>query len=199
MKRIPLVIALQFCSLQFCLLFGQTSSHPDPAPARNQTITLPAGTEISIRTLDRIDSKKDNARKEYAATLDDPIVVDDMTVVPAQSNAYLRVTAKSKGSLSTSLIAVVVNGQRIAVNTDKIDSHRGSTAKRTGIGAAAGAGAGAGIGAIAGGGAGAGIGAAVGAAAGGIFGHMTAKPIEIAPETRFTYRLTEPVDINAAQ
>lgn len=199
MTRIPLLIGLQFCCLPFGLLFAQTSSHAEAAPPQNQTIMLPAGTEISIRTLDRIDSKKDNARKEYAATLDDPIVVDGMTVVPAQTNAYLRVTDKSKGALSTSLTGLVVNGQRIAVNTDKIDSRRGSTAKRTGIGAAAGAGAGAGIGAIAGGGAGAGIGAAVGAAAGGIFGHMTAKPIEIAPETRFTYRLTEPVEINAAQ
>jgi hypothetical protein len=181
MKRILLLVCLLLG-----LLFG----------AQAQTITLPAGTEISIRTVDRIDSKKDRARKEYAATLDDAIIVNDVTVVPAQSNAFVRVTDKSKGSLSTSLTGLVVNGQRVDVNTDKIDSRRGSTAKRTGIGAAAGAGAGAGIGAIAGGGAGAGIGAAVGAVSGGILGHMTAKPIEIAPETRFTYRLTDPVSIS---
>lgn len=176
----------------------------DRPPANNpqtnnpRTITLPAGTEISIRTLDRINSKKDSARKEYAASLDDPIEVDGMTVVPAQANAFLKVTERSKGSLSISLVGFMVDGQRIGVNTDKVDSHRGSTAKRTAVGAAGGAGAGAAIGAIAGGGAGAGIGAAVGAAAGGIFGHMTAKPIEIAPETRFTFRLAEDISIPAS-
>lgn len=175
----------------------------DRAPANNpaattpQSITLPAGTEISVRTIDRINSKKDSAKREYAATLDDPIEVDGMTVVPAQANAYLKVTERSKGSLSISLIGFMAEGERIAVNTDKVDSHRGSTAKRTAVGAAGGAGAGAAIGAIAGGGAGAGIGAAVGAAAGGIFGHMTAKPIEIAPETRFTFRLEEDITIPA--
>ena len=176
----------------------QADRPPANGPASNsQSITLPAGTEISIRTIDRINSKKDSAKREYAATLDDPIEVDGMTVVPAQANAFLKVTERSKGSLSISLAGFMAGGERIAVNTDKVDSHRGSTAKRTAVGAAGGAGAGAAIGAIAGGGAGAGIGAAVGAAAGGIFGHMTAKPIEIAPETRFTFRLEEDINIPA--
>jgi len=109
------------------------------------------------------------------------------------------VVDKSKAYLSISLIGLTIDDRRVDVNTDRVDSRRGSTAKRTAVGAAGGAGAGAAIGAIAGGGAGAGIGAAVGAATGGIFGHMTAKPIEIAPETRFTYRLTQPVDIHSQQ
>jgi hypothetical protein len=156
-----------------------------------QNITLPIGTEISIRTIDRIDSKKSELGKEYPASLDDPILVDGMPVVAANTNAFVRIVEKSRGSLSLALSAVTINGQRVAVSTDKLDSRRGSTVKRTAIGAGAGAGTGAAIGAIAGGGAGAGIGAAAGAAAGGILGHLTAKPIEIAPETRFTYRLTQ--------
>lgn len=167
------------------------------APAETQNITLPIGTEISVRTIDRINSKTADSHREYAATLDDPVIVDGATVVPAQTNAILRVTDKSHSHLSISLVAVVVNGQRVDVNTDKLDSRRGSTAKRTAIGAAAGAGAGAGIGALAGGALGAGIGAAAGAATGGVLGHLTAKPIEIAPETRFTYRLTQQAEIIA--
>jgi uncharacterized protein YcfJ len=167
--------------------------------AETQTITLPIGTEISIRTIDRIDSKKADRSREYAATLDDAVVVDGVTIVPPNSSAFLRVVDKSKAYLSISLIGLTIDGRRVDVNTDRVDSRRGSTAKRTAVGVAGGAGAGAAIGAIAGGGAGAGIGAAVGAATGGIFGHMTAKPIEIAPETRFTYRLTQPVEIHSQQ
>ena len=180
-------------SWQACLFF---SAGVLAALAQTQNVTLPTGTEIAIRTIDRINSKTADLHKEYAATLDDPVVVDGVTVMPANTNAVLRVMDKNRASLSISLIALIVNGQRIEVNTDKIDSRRGSTAKRTAIGAGAGAGTGAAIGAIAGGGAGAGIGAAVGAATGGILGHMTAKPVEVAPETRFTYRLTRPVELN---
>jgi Glycine zipper len=191
MKR-PVILI--FCS--FCLLFGATAFAQAPPPPP-QSITLPIGTEIAIRTVDRINSKTADFKREYAASLDDAVIVDGVTVIPANTNAILRVVDKSRALLSISLIAVTINGQRVEVITDKVDSRRGSTVKRTAIGAGAGAGAGAAIGAIAGGGAGAGIGAAVGAATGGIFGHMTAKPVEIAPETRFTYTLTQPVVINS--
>ncbi len=186
MKKTSLLV---FC--QVCLVLG-VNAFAEPA-----SITLPVGTEIAVRTSDRINSKQADLHKEYAATVDDAVIVDGVTVVPAKANAFLRVTDKSRASLSISLIAVTINGQRVEVNTDKIDSRRGSTVKRTAIGAGAGAGTGAAIGAIAGGGAGAGIGAAVGAAAGGIFGHATAKPVEIAPETRFTYRLSQPAVITS--
>ena len=187
MKRTLLAILWQLCLPIGVSVFA--------ALAQTPSVTLPVGTEIAVRTIDRINSKSADVHREYAGTLDDPIVVDGVTAAPANTNAVLRVTDKSKGSLSLTLIALIVNGHRVDVNTDKIDSRRGSTAKRTAIGAGAGAGTGAAIGAIAGGGAGAGIGAAVGAAAGGIFGHMTAKPVEVAPETRFTYRLTQPVEL----
>ena len=187
MKRIPLLIASQVCLLVCTGVFA--------APAETESIALPIGTEISVRTIDRINSKSADRYKEYAATLDDAVVVDGATVVPANTNAVLRVADKNRGFLSITLIALIINGKRVEVNTDKIDSRRGSTAKRTAIGAGAGAGTGAAIGGIAGGGAGAGIGAAVGAAAGGVLGHMTAKPVEVPPETRFTYRLTQSVDL----
>jgi hypothetical protein len=187
MKTTSLLVFCHACLLLDVNAFAQPAS-----------ITLPVGTEIAVRTSDRINSKQADLHKEYAATVDDAVIVDGVTVVPAKANAFVRVTDKSRASLSISLIAVTINGQRVEVNTDKIDSRRGSTVKRTAIGAGAGAGTGAAIGGIAGGGAGAGIGAAVGAAAGGIFGHATAKPVEIAPETRFTYRLTQPAAITTS-
>jgi uncharacterized protein YcfJ len=166
-----------------------------------QTITLAPGTEIAVRTIDRIDSKKASLSKEYAASLDDPIYVDGVIVVPANANAYLRVIdLKSAGfsrraSLSLTLVAVEVNSRRVRVEANKVDSQSGSQAKRTLTGTAVGAGTGAAIGGIAGGGLGAGIGAGVGAAGGAIAGKIFGKAVEIAPETRFTYHLTEAVEI----
>jgi hypothetical protein len=191
-KRTSLLIFVEFCILG------------PAAHAQQQSITLPAGTEIAISTIDRIASKNADLKREYAASLDDPVIVDGVTVVPAKANAFLRVTDVKnpkfkRASLAISLVAVTVNGQRVEVNTDHVDSQSGSKAKRTAVGAAVGAGTGAAIGAAVGGGVGAGIGAAVGGLTGGGVGVLTAKGVEIAPETRFTYKLTQPVVINSQQ
>jgi len=191
----------------FSLLLGANvfAQAPPPAPAERQSFTLPVGTEIAISTIDRINSKRADAHKEYAASLDDPVIVEGVTVIPAKTNAVLQVSNienagfKRRASLSTSLVAVIINGQRVEVNTDKVDSQSGSQIKRTLTGTAVGAGTGAAIGGVVGGGAGAGIGAGVGAAGGAVAGKLFGKAVEIAPETRFTYRLTQPVAINNSQ
>src|SRR5690349_11706567 len=71
---------------------------PQPAPAPTTSaptpshgITLPAGTEIAVRTIERIDSKKADRAHEYAGSLDDPIVVNGVEVVPANAGAILKV------------------------------------------------------------------------------------------------------------
>ena len=172
-------------------------------PADPHRIVLPAGTEIAVRTTNRIDSKNADRNREYAGSLDAPIVVNGVELVPANADAVLKVVdAQSSGlthraSLSTVLVAVVIRGQRVNLETGKIDSKSGSHAKRTAAGGAIGAGAGAGIGAAAAGAAGAAVGAGVGAAAGAITGKLTGKGVEIAPETRFTYKLTQPAYINS--
>jgi uncharacterized protein YcfJ len=199
MKR---TLPLLFC--QFCLLLGANAfaQTPPPAPAEQQSVTLPIGTEIAIRTIDRINSKTADLNREYAASLDDPVMVDGATVIPANTSAFLRVTDvqragfSRRASLSLSLIAVNINGQRVNVETDKVDSKSGSQAKRTLAGTAVGAGTGAAIGGALGGGAGAGIGAGIGAAGGAVAGKLMGKAVEIAPETRFTYRLMRPLVID---
>jgi len=171
------------------------------APADSNSIVLPIGTEIAVRTIRRIDSKNADLYREYAGSLDDPIVVNGVEVVPANANAVLKVVEAQgpglthRASLATVLVAVTIHGQRFKVETAKVDSKAGSQAKRTVVGTAVGAGAGAGIGAAVGGGAGAAVGAGVGAAAGAVAGKLTGKGVEIAPETRFTYKLTQPAVI----
>ena len=195
MKSSSLLILWQLCLLLGANGFAQT-------PSESQSITLPIGTEIAIRTIDRIDSKKADLKREYAANLDDPIIVNGVTVAPANTRAFLRVSDVQRAgfarraSLSLSVIAVIINGQRVNVETDTVDSKSGSQAKRTLAGTAVGAGTGAAIGGALGGGAGAGIGAGIGAAGGAVAGKLMGKAVEIAPETRFTYRLTQPIVIS---
>jgi len=180
--------------------FGAPAS---TAAALPQTFTLPAGTEISIRTIDAIDSRKADSYREYAANLDDPLLLNGITIWPASTTAVLRVTDiqhagfKRPASLSLSLIAVNVSNQRISMETAKLDSQSGAQGKRTLAGTGIGAGTGALIGSATGG-LGALIGAGIGATAGAVGAKALGKHVEIAPETRFTFKLTQPVAINNA-
>jgi hypothetical protein len=181
--------------------FATTAAGKSPGQTPGR-ITLPAGTEIAARTIDRIDSKKTHKSQEYRASLDDPIIVDGVTVAPENTSAILSVTEvksphlSGHPTLSLALIAVVINGHRINLETGSLESRAGSRSKRTAIGVGAGAGAGAAIGAAAGGAAGAAVGAGIGAAAGTAGAVLTGKGVEVSSETRFTYKLTQPVEIN---
>jgi hypothetical protein len=148
----------------------------EEAPSGNQRstyVTLPAGTRISVRTIDRIDSSKNNVGDRFEASLAEPITVDGNVVVAKGADVYGRlVESKKSGTftgrseLELELTGIVVNGQTVSVVTGEYElngkSRGASTAKRT-IGGAAVGGI---IGALAGGGKGAGIGAAIGGGAG---------------------------------
>jgi hypothetical protein len=150
------------------------SSLPDaPAVKTPVDVTIPAGTIISVRTIDEIDSAQGQAGQLFQASLAEPIVEDGKVIVAKEADVYGRlVEAKESGTftgksqLRLELTGISVNGQTMRVVTGEYEvigkSRGASTAKRT-IGGAA---LGAAIGAVAGGGEGAAIGAAAGGAAG---------------------------------
>lgn len=168
-----------------------------------QSVTLPAGTEISIRTIDLIESEKADVNKEYAASLTEAVLVNGLAVIPANADAFLRVSDiqtarfRRRASLSISLIGVAASGHRTPLETAKLASQAGLQRKRMLTGAAVGAGTGAGIGAIAGGGVGAAVGAAAGGVSGAVVAKVTGKGVSVLPETRLTFRLTQEAVISA--
>jgi hypothetical protein len=147
-----------------------TADHASEAPA---FVTIPAGTRISVRTIDGIDSTKNRAGDRFQASLEEPLMVDGNVVVAKGADIYGRLgesktsgTFTGRSQLRLELTGIVVNGQTVPVVTGEYEltgkSKGSSTAKRT-IGGAA---VGSIIGALAGGGKGAAIGAGVGAGAG---------------------------------
>jgi len=132
-------------------------------------VTIPAGTRISVRTVDGIDSTKNHPGDRFQASLEEPLMVDGNVIAAKGSDVYGRLAESKKSGkftgrsqLQLELTGIVVNGQTVPVVTEEYEltgkSRGASTAKRT-IGGAA---VGSIIGAIAGGGKGAAIGAAAG-------------------------------------
>src|SRR5437879_2992633 len=69
-----------------------------PPPPQPVTVTVPANTIVTVRTIDSIDSKTNQAGQVFKASLDAPIVADDRVIVPAGADAYIKlVSASSAG------------------------------------------------------------------------------------------------------
>jgi hypothetical protein len=148
-----------------------TVAHIEMKPAY---VTIPAGTLISVRTINAIDSNDSLAGDRFQASLEEPLTsLEGRVIVARDAIVYGRLTqAKESGTfagrsqLRMELTGIVVNGKMVPVVTGEYEvtgkSRGASTAKRTAGGAALGAL----IGAVADGGEGAAIGAGVGATAG---------------------------------
>jgi hypothetical protein len=152
----------------------QSSAPPAPAPPPvPQKVTVPSGTQLSIRLNDEVDSEKAQVGDIFHGSLSAPITIDDETVLPTTADVEGRVVdVKSAGKfagqsvLTLELTKLIMNGRTYSLQTDqwtKSGTGRGkATAAKVGGGAAVGAI----LGGILGGGKGAAIGATAGAGAG---------------------------------
>jgi hypothetical protein len=190
----------------------QSSLPDDPATVahvemRPAYVTIPAGTRISVRTIDAIDSTYNLVGDRFQASLEEPLMLEGNVVVAREALVYGRLTqSKESGTftgrsqLRLELTGIVVNGKMVPVVTGEYEvageSRGASTAKRTAGGAALGAI----IGAVADGGQGAAIGAGVGAAAGAGSEIITGgDQVKVPSETLLDFRLQEDVSIPTRQ
>jgi hypothetical protein len=171
--------------------------------------TLPAGTQISVRTDETISADTANEGRTYPATIQRDILDNSGNVViPRGSQANLVVQrvneggTVSSGNLVLDLDSIQVNGRRYTVSTEDVrrGNNRGIGAnRRTGEMVGGGAVLGTLLGAIAGGGKGAAIGAIAGAAAGGGVQVLTkGKEIRVPAETVLNFRLDQPLQLREA-
>ena len=185
----------------------QPESNPTLTESRSRDVMkVPSGTRIMIRTIDAIDSNRNQAGDTFQASLEQPLIVDDVVVVPKGADVYGRLTQateagriQGRSQLKLELTGIVVNGQTIPLFTGDYTvagSSRGATtAKRVGTGAAVGAV----IGAIAGGGKGAAIGTVVGAGAGTAVQVMTkGEQVHVPSETLLEFVLQQEVRLPVA-
>lgn len=204
---------------------SQTSSTPavtpiDPTPAAAnttpyveekkapvrvpQTVTIPAGTLVTVRVDQSLSSAMNQTGDSFPATLDQPLVVDGMVIAERGSKVEGRIveaekSGKVQGRARISLELVRLNtsdGQRLRLQTDSFAKVAESDTKRDVGKVATAAGIGAIIGAIAGGGKGAAVGATVGGAAGTGGVLMTrGRAAEVPAETRMTFKLRDSITV----
>jgi hypothetical protein len=172
---------------------------PAPRPAA-AVLTIPAGTQITVRTIDAVDGNTAKAGARYRASIDDPVMVGSQTAIPRGANCTLEVVDLQQGEgMALRLRDVNVGGKAYSMSTEYAEVEATGTSKtkkavRRGVGLGA---VGAGIGALAGGGSGAAIGAAVGAGVGAVSAAgAKGKQINVPTETRLIFALKAPVPLN---
>jgi hypothetical protein len=185
--------------------------HPTRSEIHTKTYELAAGTQVSVRSEETIDSATAAEGQTYAAEItDDVLDANGDVVIPHGSNAQIIIRSASKGGrfrgtsdLVLDLQSITVEGQQYLISTTDLRQSgkeglgaNKRTAEYTGGAAALGAI----IGAIAGGGKGAAIGAGAGAGAGAVTQVVTkGAAIRVPAETVLTFKLDKPVQIVQAK
>jgi len=185
--------------------------HPTRAEIRTRTYVVPAGTRVSVRSEDTIDSATAVDGQTYPGEVtDDVLDANGDVVIPHGSNAQIVIRSASKGGrfhgtsdLVLDLQSIAVEGKQYLVSTSDVreSGKQGLGAnKRTAEYTGGGAALGAIIGAIAGGGKGAAIGAGAGAGGGALTQILTkGGSIRVPVETVLTFQLDKPVQIVEAR
>ena len=159
---------------------------PKPAPAA-QSVNLPAGTTLLVRTVDSVSSKNKagtpfTARLEY--DLAGGLKAGTAILGKVQSSTQAR-RATGQSTLDLRLTQITVNGKQVPITTSGYQQAGQASIKKAAKGAAAGAA----IGAIAGD---AGKGAAIGAVSGAVIRGQT---ITVPPGTLLEFTLQQPVTL----
>ena len=99
---------------------SETPPKRDYANETTGSVAVPAGTRLSVRTIDAIDSAKNHVGDRFEASVEEPVTVDGRVVVPKGASVYGRLEeAKTSGTftgrseLRLALTGIVVNGQTV--------------------------------------------------------------------------------------
>ena len=194
------ITAIEFGSVAAAAPVRAPAPTQRPAPPPYiAAVTIPAGTQVSVRMIDGIDSKTTGPGERFRCSIDDPIVVGNQVVVPRGTDCSVQIIeVQENKELALKLYDITVGGQAYAAVSEyaQIEAE-GTSKKKKGARRAVGLAAlGAGIGALAGGGQGAAIGAASGAGLGAISGAAAkGKTLQIPPETRLKFQLRAPLPL----
>jgi hypothetical protein len=181
---------------------NQYQENRDYGQSRMERVVLPPGTEVSVRTNERIDSRDVVEGQTFSAQIDEDIRDTDGSVaIPRGSEVWLvtrRVEVNGDITLDVDSISVASRRYRVSTSDEELQSRKDGVGgnARTGRYVGGGAVLGAIIGAIAGGGKGAAIGAASGAGAGAAAQIITrGREVRVPAESVIRFRLDRPLKL----
>src|SRR6185437_9199739 len=183
--------------------YDSAANAPAPAPTPVPRITVPAGTQLSIRINDELNSETAQVGDVFHGSVSSPVTVEGRTVIPTTADVEGRVVDvksagrfKGQSDLVIELTSLKMNGKSYQLATDRWSKQGSGRGKATAAKVGGGAAVGAILGGIFGGGKGAAIGAAAGAGAGtGVSAATKGQQIILKPETVLSFQLQSPITV----
>jgi hypothetical protein len=183
---------------------SNNSNAPMPtAPQQPVPVELPAGTRITVRMIDSVDSQVARVGDTFRAAVDEPVSLNGNTVIPRGADVVAKLVEEDQSgkitgrtTLKLVLSTVRVNDRNVDITTSDVVKESSSRTARSAGTIGGGAVLGAIIGAAAGGGKGAAIGAGSGAAVGtGAEVIGKGQRVKVPSETRLDFTLSYSVRI----
>ncbi|NRB37076.1 MAG: hypothetical protein HRU20_01255 [Pseudomonadales bacterium] len=152
------------------IAIGDSASKPEAAAVKavkpaTGPVEMPAGSVLTIRLLEALDTGKHSTGHKFTATLEGALIKDGVTVAPAGSRVYGKISeavkarrVAGKAKMILTLSDINIGGQMIPIQSNAINAYTQATGKSTASKVARGAA----IGALADGSSGAKTGAKVG-------------------------------------
>jgi len=176
---------------------------PAPPAPQFRDVTLPAGTTLRLRLQSAVASDSSRVEDTVRAELNQAVVIDGATVLPAGASLTGVVTdversgrVKGRARIAYRFNALSHAGEQYKVTTAPVSHTAEATKGEDATKIAVGAGAGAAVGALLGGGDGAAKGAAIGGAAGtGVVLATRGEEVRLGPGAAVTTRLTAPLTV----
>jgi len=175
------------------------------ALGRSDPVTLPDNTAIHVTLNQAVTSDQNRPGDHFEATVSEAIIVADRAIIPKGApveglvvDAHHSGRLMGRARLQLALETVTINGRTCDIRTSAHSEIGGKHKNRDFVLIGGGAGGGALIGAIAAGGEGALIGGPIGAGAGTAAAFITGKKnVRLPPKTHLTFKLVEPLTIDA--
>jgi serine/threonine protein kinase len=182
---------------------AQQSATPLKVPAQAPALVIPAGTVVTVRLIDGVDSSRSQAGQRFDASVDAPVAVGGRTIIPKGANAKVVLAAvnqaghiEGRSEVKLALVSVSIRGVPHAVHSDVFDKQGASRGKASAVVIGGGAAVGGAIGGIFGHKKGAAVGAASGAGAGaGVQMAGKGQAVTVPSETRIDFTLRSPITV----
>jgi|HubBroStandDraft_4_1064222.scaffolds.fasta_scaffold03063_3 hypothetical protein len=164
-------------------------TQPANPPDEHERILLPAGTVISVRIADRVDSNHLHSGDLLTGMVDPSLIYNDRVLIPRGTEAHVRMAENKKGGhlhgkaeVELELIGLVMNGRKLEVESDTYQKDQGALAAKVKSAGPASAGAGANVA----------TGSGPGSGVSPVIAIFHAAKVDLPPDTRVKFTLTAP-------
>src|SRR5581483_10348803 len=93
---------------------------PNPAAAG---LTIPAGTPLVVRMIDRVDSEVDRTGQTFRASVDEPVLVNGQEIVPRGADAVVKLVASQQSGKFEGRTALTLALQQVMINGRMVDTY----------------------------------------------------------------------------